>query len=650
MFDIAKHSFDLPESFINKYQNKQPDWGPLGLFTYKRTYARNIEGENRTEEYFETVRRVVEGTFSIQKNHCRRNHLPWDERKAQRTAKRMFELMWDFKFLPPGRGMWAMGTDYVAERGGACLNNCAFVTTENIDKDLAKPFTFLMDMSMVGVGVGFDVRGAGKCEIMRPEGEIDFTIPDSREGWVEALRLLLTAFSEGGPMPIYDDSEVRGPGLPIKGFGGTSSGPEPLMRMLDSIRGILEARIGETLSSGDITDIGNYIGVCVVAGNVRRSAEICFGEPTDEEFCLLKQDTEKLMTHRWASNNSIFATVGMDYTWHAEQTAVNGEPGYEWLDNARAYGRMKDAPNWADRNAVGGNPCLEQTLHNFELCTLVETFPARHENLEEYLETLKIAYLYAKTVTLVPTHWPETNAVMTQNRRIGLSQSGIIKAFNRHGRREITHWCDEGYAFINGMDTQYSNWLGVPRSIKKTSVKPSGTISLLPGEPPGIHYPHSRFYIRRIRLGIDSPLWRAAETAGYVVEPDVKDPENTMVVEFLVEEEHFVRGKEDVSIWEQVANAVVYQKFWADNQVSITVSFKEEERDDIKHTLELYEDSLKGISFLPLSDAVYPQMPYESISEEVYRERVKDLKEIDLSAMQHQGESPRGCDGDTCTI
>jgi adenosylcobalamin-dependent ribonucleoside-triphosphate reductase len=650
MFDIAKHSFDLPESFINKYQNKQPDWGPLGLFTYKRTYARDIEGENRTEEYFETVRRVVEGTFSIQKNHCRRNHLPWDERKAQRTAKRMFELMWDFKFLPPGRGMWAMGTDYVAERGGACLNNCAFVTTENIDKDLAKPFTFLMDMSMVGVGVGFDVRGAGKCEIMRPEGEIDFTIPDSREGWVEALRLLLTAFSEGGPMPIYDDSEVRGPGLPIKGFGGTSSGPEPLMRMLDSIRGILEARIGETLSSGDITDIGNYIGVCVVAGNVRRSAEICFGEPTDEEFCLLKQDTEKLMTHRWASNNSIFATVGMDYTWHAEQTAVNGEPGYEWLDNARAYGRMKDAPNWADRNAVGGNPCLEQTLHNFELCTLVETFPARHENLEEYLETLKIAYLYAKTVTLVPTHWPETNAVMTQNRRIGLSQSGIIKAFNRHGRREITHWCDEGYAFINGMDTQYSNWLGVPRSIKKTSVKPSGTISLLPGEPPGIHYPHSRFYIRRIRLGIDSPLWRAAETAGYVVEPDVKDPENTMVVEFLVEEEHFVRGKEDVSIWEQVANAVVYQKFWADNQVSITVSFKEEERDDIKHTLELYEDSLKGISFLPLSDAVYPQMPYESISEEVYRERVKDLKEIDLSAMQHQGESPRGCDGDTCTI
>ena len=143
------------------------------------------------------------------------------------------------------------------------------------------------------------------------------------------------------------------------------------------------------------------LGSCLLASEVKINIALSFSS-----------STENLMTHRWASNHSIFATVGMDYTWHAEQTAVNGEPGYEWLDNARAYGRMKDAPNWADRNAVGGNPCLEQTLHNFELCTLVETFPARHENLEEYLETLKIAYLYAKTVTLVPTHWPETNAAL----------------------------------------------------------------------------------------------------------------------------------------------------------------------------------------------------------------------------------------------
>jgi len=649
-FDIADLSFELPESFLKPYKNKQPDWGPLGYFTFKRTYARQIEGEDRTEEYWETCRRVVNGTFSIQKNHCQIHHLPWNERKAQRTAKRMFELMWNFKFLPPGRGLWAMGTDYVAKSGGACLNNCAFVSTLDLDKDPAKPFTFIMDMSMVGVGVGFDTQGANQCEVTAPIGTTDFIVDDSREGWVDALRVLIEAYTSGGPRPTFDVSLVRGPGLPIKGFGGTSSGPEPLVEMLDDIGKIFEERMGDFLTSSDIVDIGNLIGRCVVAGNVRRSAEIVFGDPDDNEFSLLKQDKEKLTHHRWASNNSIFAKVGMEYDWHAKQTIVNGEPGYMWLDNARAFGRMKDPADWADREAVGGNPCLEQTLHNYELCTLVETFPARHENMDEYLETLKIAYLYAKSVTLVPTHWPETNAVMCKNRRIGLSQSGIIKAFGKHGRREIMEWCDKGYDFINGLDIQYSNWLGVPKSIKKTSVKPSGTISLLPGEPPGIHYPHSEYYIRRIRVGIHSPLWRAADAAGYKVEPAVGQEETTMVVEFPVKEEFFRRSKNNVSIWEQVANAVAYQKFWADNQVSITVTFNEAEEDDIKHVLELNEDNLKGISFLPISKHGYVQAPYEEINEFEYLEMTKDLGVIDLGSVALDNVSPKFCDGDNCVL
>jgi len=652
-FDIARHSFTLPDSFLKRFKNKQPDWGPLGYFTYKRTYARNIEGEDRTEEYWETCRRVVEGCFSIQKNHCSRVHLPWDERKAQRTAKRMFELMWDFKFLPPGRGMWAMGTKYVEERGGAALNNCGFTSTKDLDVDPITPFTFLMDMSMVGVGVGFDTKGSNKAEVHSPNALSNdtYVIPDSREGWVDALRILLSAYLiEGESLPKFDFSEIREAGEPIRGFGGTASGPEPLRLMLQEIEEVLKNRVGGFLTSVDITDIQNLIGKCVVAGNVRRSAEIAFGDPDDVGFSLMKQDKEKLMNHRWASNNSILAEVGMDYSWHAEQTAVNGEPGYMWLENARAYGRMCDMPNWLDRDAHGGNPCLEQTLFHLELCNLVETFPARHDSLEEFIDTLKIAYLYAKTVTLVPTHWPETNAVISKNRRIGLSQSGIIKAFGRHGRRELIRWCDKGYEFINGLDIQYSNWLGVPRSIKKTSVKPSGTISLLPGEPPGIHYPHSQFYIRRIRVGIHSNLWRIAERAGYKVEPDVTQKESTMVVEFPVREDFFRKGKDEVSIWEQVSNAVVYQKYWADNQVSITVSFNKDEANDIKHALELNEDSLKGISFLPLSDHGYQQAPYETITEEQYLEMTKDIKPIEFGTMQEDAVAPRFCDGDQCEL
>ena len=651
MFDIASHSFDLPESFIQKYKGKQPTWGPLGFFTFKRTYARAIEGEDRTEEYWETCQRVVEGTFSIQRNHCKRNHLPWDEKKAQRTAKCMFELMWEFKFLPPGRGLWAMGTKYVQERGGAALNNCAFVSTKDLATDPIRPFTFLMDMSMVGVGVGFDTMGAGKCKVINPSSRWDTTyrIPDTREGWVDALRMTLEAFILGTDFPAFDFSLIRPEGAPIKGFGGTASGPRPLVEMIADIQKVLENKIGSTLSSEDIVDIGNLIGRCVVAGNVRRSAEIVFGDPHDETFALLKQDKEKLTHHRWASNNSIFAEVGMDYAWHARQTAQNGEPGYMWLDNARAYGRMKDPANWADIEAVGGNPCLEQTLHNYELCTLVETFPSRHENLEEYLETLKIAYLYAKTVTLIPTHWAETNSVMAKNRRIGLSQSGIIKAFGRHGRREVLRWCDKGYEFISGLDVQYSNWLGVPKSIKKTSVKPSGTISLLAGEPPGIHYPHSEYYIRRIRVGTTSPLVEAARLAGYKIEPAVGQEDNTVCIEFPIHEEYFVRSKDDVSIWEQVANAVAYQRYWADNQVSVTVTFKPDEKEDIQHVLELYEDSLKGISFLPIEEHGYVQAPYETITAEQYLDMSKHLQPIVFNDTDDV-IAPKFCDGDACTI
>ena len=652
MFNIAKHSFSLPDSFLNRFKGRQPKWGDLGLFTYKRTYARKVEGEDRTEEYWETCKRVVEGCFSIQKNHCTANHLPWNERKGQRSAKRMFELMWNFKFLPPGRGLWSMGTEHVIRHGGASLNNCGFTSTKDLKDDPTTPFCWLMDMSMVGVGIGFDTNGADTCEVYEPQqNSHEYVIPDTRQGWVESLRLLLAAYLMPGQFEykfVYDD--IREAGKPIKGFGGVSSGAAPLIELHGDLRKILKSRIGDCLTSEDIVDIMNLIGKCVVAGNVRRSAEIALGPHDDHEFLNLKQDRAKLLHHRWASNNSVFAKVGMDYSTCADYTAYNGEPGYFWIENARAYGRMVDTPTWADRNVMGANPCVEQSLHNMELCNLVETFPAKHESLEEYKETAKMAYLYAKTVALVPTEWRETNAVMMKNRRIGLSQSGIIKAFGKHGRREMLKWCDEIYKYVDSLDTIYSDWLCVPRSIKKTSVKPSGTVSLLAGEPPGIHYPHSKYYIRRVRVGIHSPLVAVLREAGYKIEPCLGQEETTVVVEFPIKEEFFTRGKEDVSIWEQVANAVNYQKYWADNMVSITVTFKEHERDDIKHVLEMFEDSLKSISFLPLTDHKYDQAPYEAITYTKYTEMTKGLQAVDFNSVAEQGSAPKGCDSDVCEV
>jgi len=651
--DRKVRNFSLSTAFIENYSNKQPNWGPLGFFTYKRTYARPLP-EGGTEEYWQTCKRVVEGVYNIQKVHCRTLRLPWNEPKAQKSAQGMFERMWQFKWLPPGRGLWAMGTEMVYTKGSAALNNCGFCTTETIDIDFAAPFCFLMDMSMLGVGVGGDTKGAGKVKIQAPRTtDKPHVVEDSREGWVDLVNVVLNSFAGKGYYPeTIDYSQVRPKGASIAGFGGTASGPQPLMDAVENITALLTPEDGEPykITSGQIVDIFNYIGKCVVAGGIRRTAEIMFGEASDKEFIELKQDEKALIDRRWASNNSIFGDVGMDYSVISEAIAKNGEPGIIWLENMRHYGRMDGHKNGFDVRAMGSNPCSEQTLEDHELCCLVETFPAHHESLLDYIQTLKFAYLYAKTVTLIPTHNSRTNAVMMRNRRIGCSQSGIVQAINKLGRREYLRWCDEGYDRISTLDKKYSEWLCVPRSIKTTSVKPSGTVSLLCGATPGIHYPHSEHYIRNIRVSDDSPLVKSAVEAGYPVEADAY-ADNTAVISFPVKEENFTKGKRDASIWEQFANAADLQRHWADNQVSITVTFNKEEQKDIGTCLEVYETSLKSISMLPLneSDHGYVQAPYIEITREEYEALAAKTSTLDLTTSQHE-VTEKFCDGDTCVV
>ena len=385
-----------------------------------------------------------------------------------------------------------------------------------------------------------------------------------------------------------------------------------------------------------------------MAGGIRRTAEIMFSSADDDEFISLKQDEEALRDRRWASNNSIFGEVGMNYSNVADSISINGEPGVIWLDTMRGYGRMIDPRNDKDTRVMGSNPCSEQSLESFELCCLVETFPAHHDDIEDYKKTLKVAYLYAKTVTLIPTHDARTNAVMMRNRRIGCSQSGIIQAINKLGRREYLKWCDDGYSHIQSLDVKYSEWLCVPVSKKTTSVKPSGTVSLLCGATPGIHYPHSEYYIRNIRVADTSPLVDIAKNAGYPVEECAYSP-YTFVVSFPVKEKYYKKGKSDVTIWEQFANASDLQRYWADNQVSITVTFNESERKDISTCLEVYEDRLKSISLLPISEHGYQQAPYIEITKEDYESLSEQISPMMMEAARHE-VTDRFCDGDKCTI
>ena len=650
--------FTLSEKFINKFKRKKPPFGfnGLGELVYMRTYSR-IKDDGKNERWWETVRRVVEGTYTMQKNWIDSHELGWNPWQAQKSAQDMYERIFTMKFLPPGRGLWAMGTAVTEEKGlYAALNNCAFVSTSTIKEDYSKPFCFLMDASMLGVGVGFDTKGAGEIVIKGVDDKREkqiFEIPDTREGWVESLKLLLESYFHGQAPIEFDYSKVREAGIPIKGFGGVSSGPEPLKEVHQSIREVLDTNSGEPISVTTIVDIMNLIGKCVVAGNVRRTAEIVFGDPYDEEYLDLKN--YDVNPHRdqygWTSNNSIFAELGMDYTEAAKRIVDNGEPGFAWLHNMQKYSRMKNGGDWKDHRVAGGNPCLEQSLESYELCCLVETFPNNHDSLEDYQRTLKYAYLYAKTVTLGRTHWAETNRVMLRNRRIGCSVSGVAQFITNRGLDEFRNWLEKGYDTIQEWDAQYSDWFAVPNSIKTTSVKPSGTVSLLAGATPGLHYPESRFYIRRIRLSKHSELLEPLKKAKYKIEPAFGSEDTTMVVEVPVDVGEGIRTAAELSIWEQFSLAAFLQRHWADNQVSCTVTFDpEKEGDQIPNVLNYYQYHLKGISLLPRHDyGAYPQMPYEAIDEKEYNKQVKKLGKLSFGVIhKEEANIEKFCDGDFC--
>ena len=595
--------FHLDPDFVRGFEKKKAPFGfnGLGEFVFLRTYSRK-KADGSRERWHETVARVVNGAFNMKKRWVLGSEgtaKSWDEAEAQELAKEMFSRIYDMKFLPPGRGLWAMGTALTEERERfAALNNCAFVSTANLAKDLEEPFCFLMDSSMLGVGVGFDTEGAGAVIVKAPSaagaGE-SFVVPDSREGWVQSLRLILRGYFRGDAIPDFDFRAVRRAGEPIHGFGGIAQGPEPLQKLHEDVRGVLDPLVGSPLSVRAIVDVMNLIGVCIVAGNVRRTAEIAFGSAADEEYIALKDYSVNpdRAAHGWTSNNSVFAELGMDY--HAkgicDRVQDNGEPGFAWLENMRKYDRMCDPPTWKDEKASGGNPCLEQTLESFEMCCLVETFPCQHLDLDDYRATLECAFLYAKCVTLGGSHWTETSAVMGRNRRIGTSMSGIAQFTAAKGVDELRRWCDEGYTHLKTFDEKISKKLDVPESIKITSVKPSGTVSLLAGATPGVHFPEAEYYLRRVRLAADSELLPSLRSAGYRVEEAVGDS-SAVVVEFPVHAGDGVRTVHDVTMWEQLSIAALLQRWWSDNQVSCTVSCS----DDFTLFLWSPTDSKKPLS------------------------------------------------------
>lgn len=627
--------FFLSKNTIVELKSLKPRFG-FGLFgeaTFYRTYSR-LKADGSQEHWVDTVIRVVEGILSIRKNHYIQNGLKWDETFWQNFAQDFAITFFHMHWLPPGRGLWMMGTEYMYERGSAALYNCGAVDTS----DLVLAADWTVDMLMCGVGVGFNMAWDGKAKKPDKSRKKVYKIEDSKEGWVKSTRFLLESYIKGKEFYIFDYSLIRPAGSPIKGFGGTASGPEPLKLLHKRLEQYLDDYCdGKTDKTRCIADVFNAIGACVVAGNVRRSAEIALGSVHDEIFLNLK-DYEKYPERAeigWMSNNTVMLEKTEDF--HklpeiAKHMRKNGEPGICNLINIRKYGRfgkeMKDLA-WLT------NPCSEIPLEGFELCNLAEVFPTRCKDETEFYQSLKYATFYASTVSLLPTHRTESNAIIARNRRIGVSLSGVADLLEIIGATELTRRLRKGYEVVRYANKAWAAEAGIPESLRVTTIKPSGTISQLAGTSSGMHFPTSRYAIRRMRVGNFSPIYKFLKDAGIPHEPD-KYSFNTTIFEFPISYKK-TRKAASVSPWEQFALLAMLQREWSDNMVSATITFDPKtEGPQIERMLAQFAPIIKSVSMLPLiKEGAYEQMPYEAITKKEYEKMIKELpQKIDWSKLE----------------
>lgn len=626
-------------------------WSSVGYLTYKRTYARPLENTDQTEEFNDTIERVISA--------CRTQ---LNVGFTQDEEDRLREYFLKLKCSVAGRFLWQLGTKTVDRFGLASLQNCAFTVIDHP----VRPFCWAMDMLALGAGVGYnlqykhidklpEVRDWFSAPTRVDNGGADFIIPDSREGWVKFLgKTLKAAFLSESPEKgtfTYSTQVIRGKGSPIKGFGGVASGPEDLCWGIDKISEILMRRRGKKIRSIDALDIMNIIGHIIVAGNVRRSAQIAIGDPDDVEYLLAKRwDMGNIPSWRAMSNNSVACEDIRDlheYFWDGYEG--KGEPyGLINLKLSRRVGRL-DEDEYPDPDVEGYNPCAEQSLAPFETCCLAEVFLPNVESKEEFLDILELLYRINKHSLTLPSHHPETERIVHKNMRMGIGLTGILQA-----TEEQNSWMSDGYEYLRAFDEKYSEAKNFNISIKLTTVKPSGTLSLLPGVTPGIHPGYAQYMYRRIRIAASHELVETCRQNGYPIEYvknfDGSEDYNTVVVTFPFCYPEGTKLARDMTALDQLKEIRRLQKDWSDNSVSCTIYYRKEEIPAVReYLLKYYRNNHKSLSFLLHSDHGFQQAPYEEITKEQYEDLVRKTSIIS-SVRSAEFDSADECATGACPI
>lgn len=679
----------LSEEFVSKYKHTPSPMSQLGSFVYYRTYSRWMQEEMRREYWWETVRRSVEYNCSL---------VPTSKEEAEKLYKNVFELK---QFLS-GRTFWVGSTD-VSKYYPMSNYNCSFQVIDSFAS-----FRDIFYLLMVGSGVGVRVlkSDVAKLPPIRTDVEVihesytpmlrglrqdstalefthndtvKITIGDSKEGWVQSMDYFLKVFYSTEYRKIntvilnYD--HVRSKGEKLKTFGGTASGHTSMKNMFLKILKVIEKAKHRSTNSRirllpiDCLDIANIIGENVVVGGVRRTAEIVLIDQDDKDCIQAKSELYKKVDDKWAidteiahrqmSNNSIYYTrkpTRPELHWHLQQMRYSGEPG--WVNEEAG---SKRRPNFQ-----GVNPCAEILLDSKGLCNLttVNVMAFVHEGVLDHdglMEAQRLSARAGYRMTCTELEIPEWNAVQQRDKLLGCSLTGwqdMVNALQLDQEGQEKLLADLKHAAKKAAG-DYARELGQQEPLLVTTIKPEGTLSLLPVVSSGVHYSHAPYYVRRIRISSDDPLTKVCEELGYPVFPEVgQDPETcvTKVVEFPVKAPG-QRFKADVNAIEQLETYKMFMTHYVEHNCSITIHVRDHEWDAVEQWVWDNWEETVALSFLSFEDNFYELLPFEEISEEEFNTRVTAMSPFVPSLIsKYEKEETEydigneGCEGGVCPI
>ena len=636
-------------------KSEQPTMSPLQQYIHTSRYARWLPEEGRREIWEETVDRYI--TFFDE--YVESNTIGSISSVKEELKRAIFNM----EVMPSMRSMMTAGP--ALERENVAGYNCSFVAV-----DSPRAFDEALYILMNGTGVGFSVETlhVEKLPLVAEEfHQTDTTIvvADSKLGWAKALKELV-AMLYTGQVPHIDTSNVRPAGAPLKVFGGRASGPEPLVQTFDAFINTFRVASGRRLTSLECHDLMCHVASCVVVGGVRRAALISLSDLTDERMRHAKTGqwytTEQ---HRSFSNNSAVYKEKPDIgvfmsEWLSLYNSKSGERGIvnrEALKKKAAENERRDADY-----EFGVNPCSEIILRPNGFCNLSEVVIRPDDTMASLEKKVRLATIIGTmqaTLTKFRYLRNDWKKNAEEERLLGVSLTGIMDNKLTNGKTKGL----EGVLDILkqvAIDTnkEWADTLGIPVSTAITTVKPSGTVSVLVDSASGIHSRFSNHYIRTVRADKKDPVSKFMIDYGVPVEDDVIAPEHNHVFSFPVAAPKDSIVTSDLSAVEQLERWLAYKRHWCEHNPSCTVTVKEHEWIDVGAWVYEHFDELTGVSFLPHTEHIYKQAPFMEVSKQEYTEANKLMpKDLDWTRLgayetsdQTVGSQTMACTSGECEI